>query len=251
MFDVENLRRAYHTGDRGLPWLRLNFVSSVDGAATVGGLSGALNDPWDLQVFETLRSLADVVVVAAGTVRKEEYDGVFLPEEHVAWRRDQGLPDHPRLAIITASGDLDPSSAPFDVAGRKEKTLVFTGRVVPAEKLASLEEVAEVVICADGARGVDLNQVVAELAARGLNQILSEGGPTLFGSLLATDLVDELCLTLSPLLVGGRSRRIATSDEEHVRNMGLMNSLRGGAMMFLRYGRPLGPRESFESRPDL
>lgn len=241
MFELDHLRRIYHPGDRDVARIRLNFVSSIDGAATVGGLSGALNDPWDLQVFETLRALADVVVVAAGTVRAEEYDAVFVPDEHVSWRREQRLPDHPRLAIVTASGDLDPGSAPFDVAGRKQPPLVFAGGEADPAKLAALREVAEVVECPGASRGVDLHRMVAELAGRGLLQILSEGGPTLFGSLLAADLVDELCLTLSPLLVGGRSRRIATSAAEHVHEMGLTNSVPGGAMLFLRYARTLGP----------
>lgn len=239
MFDPEFLRRAYRTPD--FPWLRLNFVSSIDGAATVGGLSGALNDPWDLQVFESLRALSDVVVVAAGTVREEDYDGVYVPEEHVAWRREHGLADHPRLAIVTASGDLDPESAPFAVDGRKERPLVFAGSAADPDRLTALRRVAEVVICPGEGRGVDLQQMVSELADRGLLQVLSEGGPTLFGSLLAAGLVDELDLTMSPMLVGGQSRRITTSESEHVHGMGLAGSVRGGAMLFLRYCRALGP----------
>ncbi len=251
MFEIQQLRRAYGNVDPELPRLRMNFISSLDGAATVGGLSAGLNDPWDLQLFETLRSLADVVLVAAGTLRQEGYDAVFLPEEHSAWRRDQGKADHPRLAIVTASGELDPSSAPFELDSRKERPLVFVGRAAAPEKVERLRGVAEVVTCPGDSDQVDLVQVVAELAERGLNQILCEGGPTLFGALLAADLVDELCLTLSPLLVGGPAGRIATSAGEHMRNMGLIDSFSGGAMMFLRYGRTLGPRESSESPQDL
>ena len=244
LFDPDLLRRVYRTGDRDALWIRLNFVSSIDGAATVGGLSEGLNDPWDLQVFETLRAMADVVVVAAGTVREEEYDGVYVPDAHVAWRKQQGLPDHPRLAIVTASGDLDPASAPFDVDDRKQRPLVFAAETADPDSLRALQEVAEVVVCGEVSGGVDLQRMAAELAARGLHQVLCEGGPTLFGSLLAADLVDELCLTISPLLVGGRSRRITTSHAEHVHNMGLVNTLRGGAMLFLRYCRTLGPESA-------
>jgi len=238
MFDPDVLRRAYAPPE--VPWVRANFVSSLDGAATVGGRSGALNDPWDLAVFETLRALADVVVVGAGTVRAEAYDGVYLPEAHVAWRRARGLPDHPRLAIVTDSGNLDPCSAPFAVRGRKERPLVFAGSGAAPAGLAALEEVAEV-IRVPGGRGVDAAAMVGRLWSAGLTRVLCEGGPTLFGALLAADLIDELCLTLSPLLVGGRGPRIASWPAEALRPMGLTHALTGGAMLFLRYGRLAGP----------
>lgn len=241
MFELDHLRKAYSPGERGRTWVRLNFVSSIDGAATMAGVSEGLNDPWDLQVFETLRESADVVVVAAGTIRDEGYDAVYVPKEHSAWRRDHGLPDHPRLAIVTASGALDPASAPFDVGEAKHRPLVYAGAAADEAKLDALREVAEVVRCRDGRRGVDLEAMIADLAGRGLHQILCEGGPTLFGTLLDAGCVDELCLTLSPVLVGGQSRRITTSPAEHAQSMGLVSTLRGGAMLFLRYCRTLGP----------
>src|SRR5690625_3640965 len=185
LFDPDLLRRVYRTGDRDSLWIRLNFVSSIDGAATVGGLSGGSNDPWDLQAFETSRTMADVVVVAAGTVREEEYDGVYVPAAHVAWRQQQGLPDHPRLAIVTASGDLDPASAPFDVENRKKRPLVFAAKTADPDKLRALQEVAEVIECGEISGGVDLQRMAAGVAARGLHQVLGEGGPALFGSVSA------------------------------------------------------------------
>ncbi len=237
MFDLDDLRRTYMVADRSLPWVRMNFVSSIDGAATIGGTSGALNDPWDLQVFEFLRALADVIVVAAGTIRDENYDGIYVPEEYVPWRRAHGLSDHPRLAIVTNSGDLDPASAPFDVGTRKERPLVFAAS--DAAIADGLEEVAEVLLSPGD--GVDLEWMVGELHARGLNQILSEGGPHLFGSMLQAGLVDELCLTVSPKLVGGEAGRIAVSDDENAQEMGLVATLTGGVMRFERWCRTLGP----------
>src|SRR5690625_2314580 len=94
MFDHDTLHRTYQA--LADPWVRFNFVSSLDGAATVDGLSGGLNDPWDLRVFETLRAQAHAVVVGAGTIRNEGYDAVFLPDDHLAWRRARGWQDHPR-----------------------------------------------------------------------------------------------------------------------------------------------------------
>lgn len=235
MFNDAEVRRLYAMPDRARPWLRLNFVASIDGAATIGGLSGGLNDPWDLTVFENLRALSDVVVVAAGTVRSEGYDAVYLPERLANWRREQGWSAHPRLAIVTASGNLDPASPPFEVEG-KEPPLVYS----TVECSPELGQVAEVVHLPAGA-GVDLPAMVSDLVGRGMTQILSEGGPTLFGGLLEAGLVDELGLTISPVLAGGNATRIVNSVHEHVQNMGLINQVAGGAMLFLRYGRTLGP----------
>lgn len=232
MFDQQLLHRTYDAGDRERSWLRMNFVASLDGAATIEGLSGGLNDEWDLQVFQTLRAHADVVVVGAGTTRAEGYDGVALPEELAAWRRSAGLPAQPRLAIVTASGNLDPHSPVF--AG-SPPVLVFATAAADLRKLDALTEVAEVIVC--GHELLDAPGMIAELTGRGMPQILCEGGPHLFGSLLEADVVDELCLTISPVLVGGTSTRIAVTATEVSRRMELVHALPGGPMLFLRYRR--------------
>src|SRR5699024_10168677 len=109
-FEEAVLLATYQVPDRSRPYLRANVIASLDGAATYQGLSGGLNGPAYKQVFELLRRLADVVIVGAGTVRAEGYGGMRLEEVDVAWRRAQGLSDHPVFAIVSGRLDLDPTS---------------------------------------------------------------------------------------------------------------------------------------------
>ncbi|MGH1525937.1 dihydrofolate reductase family protein [Leifsonia sp. L25] len=97
----------------GNPWLRVNFVSSIDGAATRQGLSGGLSDDADHRVFDILRRLCDVVLVGAGTVRAEGYGPMRVDEASQRARRDAGMTAHPVFAIVSASLDLDPASPIF------------------------------------------------------------------------------------------------------------------------------------------
>jgi riboflavin biosynthesis pyrimidine reductase len=112
---------------------------------------------------------------------------------------------------------------------------VVTSGAAPRTRRDALAEVADVVVAGD--ERVDLAAALAELAARGLRSVLCEGGPGLFGALIAADLVDEFCLTLSPKLVGGAAARVAASAAEHPRGMRLAHAIEGERMLFLRYVR--------------
>ncbi|QGH68646.1 pyrimidine reductase family protein [Pseudactinotalea sp. HY158] len=244
MFDLDELLEAYRVSDRGRARVRANFIASLDGAATVGGLSGGLNDPWDLQVFTVLRRLADVVLVGAGTLRAEGYGGLRVGAADVAWRREHGLSDHPRLAIATRSARLDPASDLF--AGAPVPPLVYaptppTGASDDGtgERLEALAGVAEVITLPGEV--LDVHAMLAHLAAAGHPQVLCEGGPHLFGSLIDADAVDELCLTLAPVLAGGTAPRISATVAESTRAMRLVHALPGGPMLFLRYERETQP----------
>ncbi|TFD09716.1 pyrimidine reductase family protein [Cryobacterium sp. TMT1-2-2] len=230
------LIKCYRVADRSVPWVRVNFIASLDGAATVDGLSGGLNNADDKLVFDTLRLLTDVILVGAGTVRAEGYGGILLSEDDAAWRVQAGLAAQPPVAIVSGRLDLEPGHPVFvDAATRP---IVLTHAAAPADRRAALAAVADVVICGDEA--IDPRRLVAELAARGLPQILCEGGPHLFGDLLAADRVDELCLSLAPVLVGGSAGRIAVGEAAATRAMELLHVLRAGDMLFLRYLRPAG-----------
>ncbi|HLV55026.1 MAG TPA: pyrimidine reductase family protein [Actinotalea caeni] len=232
MFDVETLIERYAVPDRARPHLRVSFVSSLDGAAWLDGRSGPLNDEWDQQVFATLRRLSDAVLVGAGTVRIEGYDGLTLDEESQRWRVEHGLPPHVRLAIVSHALDLDPTAAVFTEA--PVRPLVVTHATAPAARREALAQVADVLV--HGERSVDLPAAVADLAARGMPQVLCEGGPTLLGALVAADAVDELDLTISPVLVSGTAARIAHGPQRLV-PMRMVHALPGGPMLFLRYVR--------------
>jgi len=141
-----------------------------------------------------------------------------------------GSDRQPVFAIVTASLQLDPASAMFTQAPVRPLILTTEG-ATGAERFAA---VADVVVA--GRSRVDGALAVEALRARGLRRILCEGGPTLFGSLLAADVVDELCLTLEPSLEGGDARRIATGQTP-VRELSLASVHRSGSTLLLRYAR--------------
>jgi riboflavin biosynthesis pyrimidine reductase len=231
--DDEKLVSAYAVADRRIPTLRVNFVTSLDGSATAGGLSGGLGGPADKIVFDLLRRLADVVLVGAGTVRAEGYGAMRLSDAEAAWRADHGLAAQPTFALVSGRLDLDPTSDVF--AKAPVRPLVLTSAEAPGAARAALEEVAEVISCGD--EHVEPREIVGALVERGLTQILCEGGPSLFGSLIAADLVDELCLTVSPLLEGGAGIRISHGDAEAARGMRLVHVLKSDGLLLTRYAR--------------
>lgn len=200
------------------PFVRVNFVTSADGATEVAGRSGGLGSPADRKVFGLLRELADVILVGAGTVRAEDYRGA---------RR--GSPPPP-IAVVTGSADLDPASRLLtDTA---VAPIVLTTAAAPSGRLAALAAAgADVAIL----ERLDAAAILAELARRGHRKVLCEGGPRLFGELIACDAVDELCLTVAPLLVGGPGGRIACSAEAALRPMTLVGAISADDALLLRY----------------
>ncbi|QJU53234.1 pyrimidine reductase family protein [Herbiconiux sp. KACC 21604] len=237
--DDDALWSLYDVDDRATGVLRVNFVQSLDGSATVDGLSGGLGGPADKRVFDTLRSLADVVLVGAGTARDEGYGALRVSAERSARRVAAGLPAQPAMALVSGRLSLDPGSDLFAVAPRRP--LVFTVEAAPADARARLSEVADVVDV--GTDTVDPARIVAELTSRGHTQVLCEGGPSLFGDLVAADLVDEFCLTLSPLLEGGHGPRVITAPTETPappRGLELGHVLRSGSTLLTRWRRPAG-----------
>ncbi|MFV0254196.1 MAG: pyrimidine reductase family protein [Beutenbergiaceae bacterium] len=233
MFDSEELVDRYRAPD-GVH-LRANMISSLDGAASVGGLSGGLNDAWDKQVFDTLRMLSDVVIVGSGTLLAEGYGPLILDQAAVAWRRAHGLADHPVLAAVTGSLSIPADHAMLTQAPLRP--VILTHCVAPPDRRAALTSVADVLDCGEGS--VDFALVKRRLADRGLGQQLCEGGPTVLGQAIADDAVDELCLTLAPHLVVGDAPRIAAGGSASLRRMRLIHALPGGPMLFLRYQRDL------------
>lgn len=232
--DTEALTAAY---PRDEPGLRVNFVSSIDGAVTVDGVSAGLSGPGDKVIFGTLRMVCDALVVAAGTVRTERYDALRLDAERRAWRTARGLPEFPLMVVVSASLDLDPGQLVF--ADAPVRPVVVTHGGADPGRRAVIERVADVIEAGDDA--VDLPAAVAALHARGATRLLCEGGPRLLGALTAADLVDEMCLTVSPQLVGGDAGRIAAGPAGPPRAMALRHVLAEGDMLFLRYTRRTPP----------
>lgn len=190
----EELAQAY-APPPGQPWLRVNFVSTVDGATQGSdGLSKSINNAPDKRVFNALRARADCLVVGAGTLRAEEYKVPRLP-----------------LVVVSRSARVPPTlrEAP---RGR-----VLMATVASADGLAaSREQLGEEDVLVLGEDEVDLVELKTTLARRGWSEQLCEGGPALFAGLLAAGVVDELCWTVVPTLTGRDAVRMVRDAEIEV-----------------------------------
>ncbi|WP_407317676.1 dihydrofolate reductase family protein [Isoptericola halotolerans] len=177
--------------------VRANMVASVDGGAWgEDGRSGSINDAADWRIFRVLRALADVVLVGAGTARAEAYTALERPRG-LATLRDRPL----ELALVTRSGRV-----PDTLLAGGRPPWVVTGSAGAATAAAAVGR--ERVVEADDGGAVDLAAGTAGLAERGMAHVLCEGGPHLLAAMLAADLVDELCLTTTPQLVGPGPGRV-------------------------------------------
>ena len=225
-------RPACHPSGR--PAVRLNMISSVDGAAVLAGRSGPLGGVADRNLFATLRSLASVILVGAGTMRVEGYGPVRLGDVARARRLSDGMAPVPPIAVVTRSCDL-PWEAPFFTEA-ESRPVVVTAAAAPQENVDRAASVADVIVAGD--LQVDLSRAVEALGQRGYSDVLAEGGPRIAAQLSAALLVDELCLTLSPMLTGGAARRILDGPAvSPPTTLGLDLVLEADEYLFLRYRR--------------
>ena len=209
--------------DRG--GVRVNMISSLDGAATADGLSEGLQTPGDNTVFAALRDLADVVLVGGGTANAEKYRPVVLEDRRIARRVELGLAGALPIAVVSRRLDLDPGSPLFVDASPDARSIVLTCESADADVRGAFERIADVIICGDDS--VDLGVAFDALRSRGLGRVLCEGGPTLFGTLAGAGVIDELCLTVSPLMAGPGAIRIVQGQaweaaRTHLKLIGLL-----------------------------
>ncbi|MGZ4704805.1 MAG: dihydrofolate reductase family protein [Acidimicrobiales bacterium] len=215
------------------PWVVSNMISSIDGAAALDGVSGGLGGPGDKAVFSALRSVADVVLAAAGTVRAERYRPPRTTPAQQARRVARGQEPFPRIAVISGRLNLD-YGAPLFGPDSPTRPIIITGTGPSPEQLARASEVAEVIVA--DADLVDVGDALRRLGDLGARVVLCEGGPSLNGQLVADDLIDESCLTISPLLAGGDAGRIMQgAPVAGARPMRLARVLAEGDMLMLRY----------------
>jgi riboflavin-specific deaminase-like protein len=227
--------------DDGRPWLLLDFVATADGATAVGGVSGSLGGDADKAVFRALRAVPDIILVGAKTVRAEHYGPPKLPDAVQDARRARGQAPNPRLAVVTASLDLDPSARLFAEAAPDNRPLVITGTGGDPARLAALAAVTEEVVVAGEGR-VDTTAAIAALGRRGARVVLCEGGPMLSGQLVADGLVDELCLTIAPVLAAGDAARVAYGPPaDALTSLRLARVLEEDDVLCLRYARDDAP----------
>lgn len=220
------------TADR--PHLYLDMVSSVDGAATIGGRTRELGGEADHLAFRRLRETCDAVLVGAGTVRVEDYGPPRRHEGTVERRRARGLADLPRIVVISASLALDPSARLFEDAERRP--VVLTVADAPQARRQALSEVADLVSVGTGL--VDLRAAMRVLAERGWSRVLCEGGPHLNAGLFTLGLVDELFLTVTPTIAGRTDHRIVEGPIGAPRDAELVELRHHESELLLRYRFP-------------
>jgi len=239
--DAAELPRLYaYPADLTTCWVRANMIASADGGATVEGRAGGLAGSGDRVLFKVLREIADVVLVGAGTVRTENYSGVQLSVASRQARQARGQAEVPPIAVVTASGALDPTGRLF--TRTETPPLVFT---TTASFIATRERLHGVADVLDASTAdpiaVDPAAVLAELAQRGLYRVLCEGGPMLLGDIVKLGLLDELALTVAPLLVGGGAPRVVTNAPPlttELRTEQILSDAQGYLyLLYLRYGR--------------
>ncbi|MGA7689463.1 MAG: pyrimidine reductase family protein [Jiangellales bacterium] len=195
---------AYPALAGGRWWLRANMLSSVDGAVTgADGRSGSLSTDTDRALLRHLRGLCDAILVGAGTARTEDYGPPTVDEPSRALREASGQAARPRLVVVSRSLSLDPAARLFS---GPDRVIVVTSRAADWNAVERLAQVADVVRAGDDA--VDLADLLGVLADQGLRRLLCEGGPSLLADLVSGRLLDELCLTTVPTLVGGGAPRI-------------------------------------------
>jgi riboflavin biosynthesis pyrimidine reductase len=229
-----DLAQLYAYPDSGRPWVRANMVASADGAATISGRTSGLSSDADRSLFALLRTLCDVILVGAGTARAERYAAV-RPGELWPGLHDGPAPV-PAIAVVTRRIRLDLASPLLTAALPGARTILITTEQAPAELRSEALANADVIVAGDDA--ADLALAVDALAERGYRRILAEGGPQLLGQLASGELLDELCLTISPLLASGGAGRIAVgSSAVRSGRLVLQHVLEDEGHLFCRYTR--------------
>ncbi|WP_249021241.1 dihydrofolate reductase family protein [Conexibacter sp. S30A1] len=224
---VEALMQAAVPERSERPYTLVNFVTSLDGHTTIGPDSRGLSGGADRELFYALRERADAVLAGPRTLAAERYKRMLPAPERRARRLAQGRPAEPLLVSISSSGQV-----PLDVplfAAPEARALIFSPDPPVAARLAATVVHAPL---------APLGQALRTLRADDdVKLLLCEGGPTLFGALLAAGLADELWLTLAPRLVGGASGAALLSGAapQAPTRAQLAGVLEHAGTLFLRY----------------
>ncbi len=211
------------------PTVRANMIGSLDGGSTLDGRSGGLGNGMDRHLFALLRDLADVILVGAGTVRTEGYRGIRLDDvrraRRVRWGRTAAPPP---IAVVTRQG-LPADDGFF--------TDVETPPIVLTTEAGAHAVPPGARVIASPGPHVDLPAALRTLGDWGLHRVHCEGGPAVLDALLADDLVDDLCLTLAPTLLGSGATPLVAGPIGDPRPWTLADAWISGDHLFTRYRR--------------
>lgn len=205
--DIGDAVRSLDRSTSGRLWVAMVMITTLDGAAEIDGLSGGLGAPADKAMFGAMRALADVIIVAGGTARAENYGPPARRAEAVAARTAHGQSERPQIAVVSGSLSFDPGDRLFE--DPEFRPLIYTSASAPPERIALLEPHAELAVL----NAVTPAAIAADLAARGHRVAVLEGGPSLNGQFLDAGLIDECNISIAPLLVGGDAMRIVRNRE--------------------------------------
>jgi riboflavin biosynthesis pyrimidine reductase len=215
------------------PYVLSNMVASMDGAIAVDGLSGGLGGPADSRVFRALRSVADVIIAGAGTVRDERYKPPQPSEVASGLRRARGQSERPLIAVVTRSGRLAPDLPLF--SDPSYRPLIIAGSEPDRTALDKLATVATIVQTESDSVGPE--EALGLLHQLGHRIVLLEGGPRLNGAFVEADCIDEWNLTMSPNLVGGSSGRASRGDSAVINAFELQHVLTEDGLLFIQWRR--------------
>ena len=237
--EVPDALAPYLEVDRSEPvhecWVTGHMVAGLDGTASVDGRVGSLSTTPDQALFRRMRQIADIVLVGAETVRREGYGPIPLSGQAQAYRERHGQTPTPPLAVVSRSLTFDWTSTVFTGAPEHARTHVITCATADPERRAEAEQVADVIVA--GEDRVDPAAALQALAERGYQVVLCEGGPTWLGELVAADRLDELCLTIAPLIGGDLLPVSVTPPGARLATFELKGAMTEDHTLFLRYER--------------
>jgi riboflavin biosynthesis pyrimidine reductase len=211
------------------------MVAGLDGTAAVGGRVGSLSTAPDQALFRRMRQIADIVLVGAETVRREGYGSVKLDEEAQEQRRRLGQSATPPLALVSRSLAFDWTAKVFADAPDDARTHLITCEAADPGRRAEAEQHAEVIVAGDDR--VEPAAAMRALADLGRRVVLCEGGPTWLGELVAADRLDELCLSVAPLMGGDPLPVSVTPPGAGLAHFELKGTMAEDDTLFLRYER--------------
>lgn len=224
---------------RDRPYTLLSCCVSIDGYIGSAASRLLLSNDADFDRVDAVRASCDAILVGATTVRADNPRLVVRSEARREERTTRGLPESPMKVTVTRRADLDPRADFFNVGDAEKIVYCASGRVADARD--RLGPVATVV---DAGDSVEMGALTADLAARGVDRLMVEGGATVHTQFLTEDIVDELHLTVAPVFVGDseapRFVRDGMFPWSNARRAELVDVQKLGDVVLLRYA--LSPR---------
>lgn len=234
------------SADLGRPWVMLNMVTSIDGAVAIDGLSRGLSSGPDKALFRALRAKADIVLVGARTANAERYGPARQPGTRIAVVSGS-LSVDPDLPMFrpTAAADSGSADPQLPDARLPDARLPLVATTAGADSDAAARLAGRADLVRIGTERVDLPALVRHLGSLGARVVLCEGGPALNAGLFAADLVDEINLTHTPLVVSSEAPRIAAAPPASApapspRAFELEHVIADDGVLFVRWTRPRG-----------